>query len=99
MDVDVGKADDRLAAAMTPTAGPHLEATFFLDHDSAPVRDFTQHVIAGASCPRERRACSSRPFGTESGTTPTRLPEIVSTTGPATCSRRAAPTAFPRRCC
>ncbi|SFA75274.1 Transglutaminase-like superfamily protein [Nocardioides alpinus] len=54
MDVEVGKADDRLAAAMTPTAGPHLEATFFLDHDSAPVRDFTQHVIAGASSPRER---------------------------------------------
>jgi len=54
MDVEVGKADDRLAAAMTPTAGPHLEATFFLDHDHASVRDFTQHVIAGASSPRER---------------------------------------------
>lgn len=54
MDVEVGKADDRVAAAMTPTAGPHLEATFFLDHGSASVRDFTQHVIAGASTPRER---------------------------------------------
>jgi len=53
MDVEVGKAD-RVAAAMTPTVGPHLEATFFLDHGSASVRDFTQQVVAGASTPRER---------------------------------------------
>jgi transglutaminase-like putative cysteine protease len=39
---------------MTPAPGSHLEATFFLDHDHASVRDFTQHVIAGASSPRER---------------------------------------------
>lgn len=54
MDVESGKADDRLAAAMTPAAGPHLEATFFLDHDSAVVRSCTQQVIAGASSPGER---------------------------------------------
>ena len=39
---------------MTPAPGSHLEATFFLDHDHASLRDFTQHVIAGASSPRER---------------------------------------------
>ena len=54
MVVEVGKADDHLAVAMTPTAGPHLESAFFLDHDSAAVRDFTQQVVAGASTPRER---------------------------------------------
>ena len=39
---------------MTPTGSPHLEATFFLDHDSASVRDFTEDVIAGVSSPAER---------------------------------------------
>ena len=34
--------------------GTAPRATFFLDHDSASVRDFTEQVIAGASSPRER---------------------------------------------
>lgn len=99
MDVEVGNADDRPAAAMTPAAGADFGATFFLDHVSASVRDFTQQVVAGASSPRERASLRFAAVGTGSGTTPTRCPETLRTTGSATCSRRAAPTACPRRCC